>query len=270
MCRILAYAGRPILLEDLVCRPKHSLVHQALDAHESRTTTNGDGFGIGWYGERPEPGLYRETLPAWSDENLRSICSQVRSRLFFAHVRASTEAAVARVNCHPFVHGRWIFMHNGQIGGHKKIRRRLEAMIPDELYERRVGATDSEALFLAALGQGLDADPVGAIAATIRAVVDFQNEAGVADAFRFSACLSDGNRIWAFRWSSDAFPPTLYLRAREDGHVVVSEPIDEEADDWVPVPRSALLTVDPDGPPIFRDLDRLIAGAARVRGTATG
>ena len=88
MCRILAYAGRPILLEDLVCRPKHSLVHQALDAHESRTTTNGDGFGIGWYGERPEPGLYRETLPAWSDENLRSICSQVRSRLFFAHVRA--------------------------------------------------------------------------------------------------------------------------------------------------------------------------------------
>lgn len=258
MCRILAYTGRPILLEDLVCRPEHSLVHQALAAHEGKTPTNGDGFGIGWYGERDTPGIYRETLPAWSDENLRSICAQVRSSLFFAHVRASTEAAVARVNCHPFVHGKWMFMHNGQIGGHKKIRRGVEAMIDDALYEQRVGSTDSEAFFLAAFSQGLDDDPVGAIARTIHRVLALQKRAGIAEAFRFAACLTDGERLWAFRWSSDPFPPTLYLCERDGGVIVVSEPIDEACDAWISVPKCGYVTLRQGEHPEFGSLDRVI------------
>ena len=96
MCRFLAYRGEPVFLADLVCAPCHSLVHQSLHAIEAKTETNGDGFGIGWYGERPEPGLYREVRPAWSDENLRSLCDQVRSQLFFAHVRASTGTSTKR------------------------------------------------------------------------------------------------------------------------------------------------------------------------------
>ena len=71
MCRFLAYAGDPILLEDLVCKNQPlCFVKQSLSAVQARTVTNGDGFGIGWYGERPEPGVYREVMPAWSDENL--------------------------------------------------------------------------------------------------------------------------------------------------------------------------------------------------------
>ncbi len=262
MCRILAYTGHPILLEDLVCRPEHSLVHQALTAFEGKTPTNGDGFGIGWYGERDVPGCYRETLPAWSDENLRSICSQVRSPLFFAHVRASTEAAVARVNCHPFVHGKWMFMHNGQIGGHKIIRRKVESLIPDDLYTHRVGSTDSEAFFLAAVGQGLDRDPVGAVARTIRLVLDIQKQAGVTEAFRFAACLTDGERLWAFRWSSDPKPPTLYLSDRPDGTVFVSEPIDDACDSWREVPKCGFVSVPRGGTPTFGSLDRAICDCA--------
>src|SRR3712207_7561912 len=49
------------------------------------------------------------------------------SRLFFAHVRASTGTSTTRANCHPFAHGRHLFMHNGQIGGYARIKRRLEA-----------------------------------------------------------------------------------------------------------------------------------------------
>ncbi len=58
-----------------------------------------------------------EIRPAWSDENLTSFCAQVRSPLFFAHVRASTGTPTTRANCHPFAHGRFLFMHNGQVGG---------------------------------------------------------------------------------------------------------------------------------------------------------
>ncbi|MCA0425604.1 MAG: class II glutamine amidotransferase, partial [Proteobacteria bacterium] len=80
MCRWIAYRGTPVYLEDVIVNPRHSLVHQSLHASEGKTETNGDGFGVGWYGERDVPGLYREVRPAWSDENLKSLCAQVRSR----------------------------------------------------------------------------------------------------------------------------------------------------------------------------------------------
>ena len=144
MCRFLAYLGAPVFIADLVCAPTHSLVRQSLRCAEGKTATNGDGFGLGWYAERPEPGLYREIRPAWSDENLGALCSQVRSQLFFAHVRASTGTATTRANCHPFASGRHMFMHNGQVGGYTRIRRRIEELIPDALYGARLGTSDTE------------------------------------------------------------------------------------------------------------------------------
>src|SRR5215213_11418608 len=68
MCRWIAYRGETTALEHYVTEPEHSLVTQSLRALEATTGTNGDGFGLGWYGSHPEPGLYRETRPAWSDE----------------------------------------------------------------------------------------------------------------------------------------------------------------------------------------------------------
>ena len=115
MCRWLAYSGPPIFLEALVFEPENSLCSQSLQALESKSPTNGDGFGIGWYDHREEPGLFREVLPAWNDDNLRSLAAQIRSGLFFGHVRASTGTVTNRSNCHPFRHGRWMFMHNGMI-----------------------------------------------------------------------------------------------------------------------------------------------------------
>ncbi|MGH8734940.1 MAG: class II glutamine amidotransferase, partial [Burkholderiales bacterium] len=167
MCRWLAYSGSPVLLEELLLKPKHSLIDQSLHSTLGAETTNGDGFGLGWYGEHPEPGLYREVRPAWSDENLRYLCRHIRSHLYFAHVRASTGTPVTRPNCHPFVCGRWMFMHNGTIGNWSRIRRHVEALIPDELYGSRIGTTDSEAVFLAILGAGGDKDPIAATAETL-------------------------------------------------------------------------------------------------------
>ncbi|MGB0497891.1 MAG: class II glutamine amidotransferase, partial [Rubricella sp.] len=134
MCRWAAWIGAPIFLDEIILKPAQSLVAQSHHAAECKTATNADGFGLAWYGERPEPGLYRDVYPAWSDPNLRSIAGQVRSGLFLAHVRASTGTATSRNNCHPFVHGRWSFMHNGQIGGFEGFRRRADMLIPDALY----------------------------------------------------------------------------------------------------------------------------------------
>ncbi|RYE84202.1 MAG: class II glutamine amidotransferase, partial [Hyphomicrobiales bacterium] len=134
MCRFLAYSGTPVFLDRLLVRPQASLISQSLAAREAKTVVNGDGCGVGWYGELPEPGLYRGILPAWSDSNLVSLCTQIKSRLFLAHVRAATSGEVSTANCHPFAVGRHLFMHNGQVGGYDRLRRRVDALIPDALY----------------------------------------------------------------------------------------------------------------------------------------
>ena len=245
MCRFLAYRGAPLLLETLVAAPAHSLIHQSMHATEAKTETNGDGFGIGWYGERTTPGLYREVHPAWSDENLRSHCAQVRAGLFFAHVRAATGTATTRANCHPFAAGRWLFMHNGQVGGWASVRRRVESMIPDALYNLRAGTTDSEAILLVAMALGLEDDPPAAIGRTLAAILALMHAAGVREPLRFTAALSDGERVWAFRWSSDRRPPSLYWRENEAGLVIVSEPIDDDRDGWHAVPAGCCLLSEP-------------------------
>jgi glutamine amidotransferase len=262
MCRFLAYVGEPVLMETLVAAPSHSLVHQSLHASEAKTETNGDGFGLGWYGERPEPGLYREVRPAWSDENLRSLCAQVRSRLFFAHVRAATGTTTSRANCHPFSVGRFLFMHNGQVGGWCAVRRRVDAMIPDSLYHHRQGTTDSEAILLAAMANGLEDDPVRAMARTLARVHGLMRQAGVTEALRFTAALTDGARLWAFRWASDSRPATLYWRQDESGLVIVSEPIDGERGGWNAVPSDCSLVVGPDRRVQMGCLAEAVAAAA--------
>ena len=148
--------------------PAHSLIEQSLRALEGTVATNGDGFGLGWYGEHPEPGLYREVRPAWSDDNLRYLCRHIQSHLFFAHVRAATGTPTTRPNCHPFASGRFMFQHNGVIGSWPRNRRPIEALIPDQLYPSRIGTTDSEAVFLAIMGAGADTDPIGATVANAR------------------------------------------------------------------------------------------------------
>ena len=90
MCRWAAYLGEEVFLEDIVTAPCHSLIAQSHCAEQAKSPTNGDGFGLAWYGGRTEPGLYRDILPAWSDPNLKSLCRQIKSGLFLAHVRAST------------------------------------------------------------------------------------------------------------------------------------------------------------------------------------
>ena len=47
MCRWLAYSGSPILIEELLYKPEHSLIDQSLHARLGVDTTNGDGFSLG-------------------------------------------------------------------------------------------------------------------------------------------------------------------------------------------------------------------------------
>jgi predicted glutamine amidotransferase len=240
MCRWIAYRGEITALEHYVTTPDHSLISQSIQALESTAATNGDGFGLGWYGSHPEPGLYREIRPAWSDENLRYLCRHLQSHLFFAHVRAATGTPVTRPNCHPFACGRWLFMHNGFVGSWSRLRRQVEALIPDELYPARVGTTDSEAIFLAIMGAGIE-DPIAATEKTLARLTDLVNQDGAADRLRFTVALSNGTDLYAFRFAVNDRPNTLYYRESDHGIVVVSEPLDKDRSNWTAVPENQVL-----------------------------
>ena len=252
MCRWVAYSGPQILLQDVIFNPDHSLVHQSLSARESVITTNADGFGVAWYGSRQQPGLFKDILPAWHDENLQSLSRQIESSLFFAHVRASTGTGVTCANCHPFTFDNWSFMHNGKLGGWADHRREFEGLIDSSFYKERLGTTDSEALFLIALSHGLREDPLGGLTKALSNILRIQAQANVTEPTRISAALSDGTNIWALRYSSDRQSPTMYMgapfHAREGvngTHIttLASEPFDTHADHWHAVEEGTFLNV---------------------------
>lgn len=243
MCRWIAYKGETIFLEDLLLKPSNSLIDQSLDCRQGAARTNGDGFGIGWYGSRSEPGLYREVLPAWNDCNLRALARQIESPLFFAHVRASTGTETARLNCHPFSYGKWLFMHNGKIGGYEKCRRQLENLLCDALFKCRQGSTDSELFFLLLIQNGLETNPPAALSQTIRQITQVACECGSEESFQLTACLTDGNELYACRHGSAALPPTLYWNMQKGNVLIASEPLDDSATPWNEILPDELLRV---------------------------
>lgn len=243
MCRFLAWCGAPRYLDGFVLNGDHSLVAQSRGALISKTPLNADGFGLAWYGLRETPCIYKDVNPAWSDANLHQIARHTQSRLFMAHVRASTSTATSRNNCHPFSLGRWSFMHNGQIGGHLKLRQGLEGMIPSACYDHRFGATDSEAIFLIAAGRGLDQAPIAAMAQAVHEVEALSRAKGALPYVRFAACWSDGRTLYAARYASDRFAPSLFYQVRDDGIVISSEPLDQDSGSWIEIDAGTAIEV---------------------------
>ena len=249
MCRWVAYAGPEIYLEDILFNQSNSIASQSYSAKESVWTTNGDGFGVAWYTQRTTAGLFKDVLPAWNDNNLRSLAAHIRTHLFFAHVRATTGSSISRSNCHPFIWKNWTFMHNGQIGGWKTCRKEYESHISHDYFSLRDGSTDSEAIFLLALTLGLPDNPIKAITQAIEIALQTMDKHQIQEPLRASIAVSDGLSIWAFRYSNDANSPSLYFgnpqtQANAANHLVTtiaSEPLDAEAQHWQKVEEASAI-----------------------------
>lgn len=82
-------------------------------------------------------------------------------------------------------------MHNGHIGEFSRLERRLEAHLSNMLYQRRMGATDSELLFLLALQFGLARDPYGAMSAAIALAAEEAANLGIAPVIRATLAFSE-------------------------------------------------------------------------------
>ena len=274
MCRLVAYLGHEVLLEDILVKPINSIVMQSLHARESSIPTNGDGFGLGWY--VPEissnPALFTSISPAWSDNNLLSLAAKIKSINFFAHVRAASGGGVTHYNCHPFIHGDWMLMHNGEISDFITIKRHLRHLLDDDIYNWIKGETDSEHLFalFLQLAKGKDLSNLSVVAdvlqATFKQIGQLIKEYSQPGPSYFNVCLTDGHRLVASRCCTDETitPETMhysigskYIALNGRYHMLVSEGIQksllvasEKLTDfdveWHDVPPNHLLLVESD------------------------
>jgi len=264
MCRWLAYSGSPVLLEELLYGPKNSLIVQSLHSQLGAEETNGDGFGVGWYGAEETPAVFHSIEPAWNDRNLHELSAHINAGLVFAHIRASTGSPVQQTNCHPFRHGRWLWMHNGLIQDFHVVKRELVLAVDPELYPEIEGTTDTETLFYLALTFGLEDDPPTAVQRAIGLVESVGKDHRVKYPFQGTIATTDGECVWAFRYSSEGksrslffstdvrtlremYPKNELLRDLSDeSRLIVSEPLgDELPGAWNEVPESSWGVIQP-------------------------
>lgn len=266
MCRWIAYNGVPIFIEELVTKPLHSLVEQSLYTKMNYTkegelwSTNGDGFGIGWYFEKEEPGLVKEKNPAWSDRNLYEICAQIKAKIFLAHIRATTTGAVQRSNAHPFKYRNWLFQHNGHVHQFEKLRWDLQTSLDPDIYPHLEGTTDSETFFLLAMSYGLEKNPKLALKKMVDRVQKASADNKIECGLNLSCALSDGHKLYTLRYATDGEKPKTQFYSTEwdcfkdfgsvekelpqKSVVIVSEPLDNLSDRWEKVPENSFLTIE--------------------------
>ncbi|MGI9224867.1 MAG: ergothioneine biosynthesis protein EgtC [Woeseiaceae bacterium] len=276
MCRFVAYKGREILMSDLLLKSSQSLIRQSYSAREREEPLNGDGFGVGWYAHDIDaiPGLFTSVRPAWGNRNLARLAAKIRSTCLFAHVRAATPGLIINeLNCHPFQHNNFLWMHNGRVSGFRRMKRYIRQQISDEYYDNINGTTDSEhafALFLSLLnGRSKDYDIndlAKALGETIHKLEQWASEHEIEEPSDFNFAVTDGHSLLATRYSSGnkARPESLYVANGNrleihDGQfrmdpvtddpeavIVASEPLTEQREDWELVPGNHIVTISPE------------------------
>ena len=262
MCRWLAYSGNAVPLETVLFRARHSLIDQSLHSTLGVTTTNGDGFGLGWY-QHPHdiPYRYRSVHPAWNDRNLRELARAVSAPMVVAHVRAATHTPVQETHCHPFRHRRWLFAHNGLIRDFPLMRRDLVVAIDPGRFNTIEGSNDSEVMFCLAMTFGLEHAPVLALERMAGFVEATGRAHGVREPLNMTVCASDGEQLIAVRYSSERqsrslFHSTSFRHLHElypddpriaavgdDAYLIVSEPLVSLPDAWAEVPEATAIVV---------------------------
>jgi glutamine amidotransferase len=154
-------------------------------------------------------------------------------------------------------------MHNGFLDGFTKVKRDLTVAVDPELFPEIEGTTDSELMFYLALTFGLEDDPPKAVARTVGLVESVGHEHGVEFPFQGTIATTDGERIWAFRYSSEGKSRSLFfstdvrtLRALypemqllqdlgDESRLVVSEPLGDLQGAWNEVPESSYGVIQP-------------------------
>jgi glutamine amidotransferase len=274
MCRLMAYKGTPILIDELLYKPNNSLINQSISAKELEEPLNGDGFGLGWYNPdiSPEPATFVSLNPAWSNRNLRNLAPKIKTECMIAHVRAASVGEVSESNCHPFQYKELLMAHNGGVEHFSRIKRSLRSGLSDELYNWIKGQTDSEHIFAFLVNRIIHENrsitPESVIEAfeyTFHHLKDQMTESGIQEEAYLNMVVTDGHFIVATRYVTNPKEEPLTLYHSEGSRYVVEDGItrmeapgdDDQAvlvvsekltdgEHWTMIPKNHFVIVEPD------------------------
>lgn len=215
MCRVLAYLGEPLPLDDLLYAPDNSMVRQSYAPQRIRML-NLAGFGVAaWAPSSEQPYTYHTPgLPAF-DANLRTLARQVRAKCVLAHVRGvqfSENALVGQQLLHPFLYPRMraALAHNGDLHRFAEMRPHLQGYLRPEISRLVRTNLDSEWIYAVFLSR-LD-DPTAdhdteeladALLETLDILGKVRAKVGIDTASSVNLFVADGDSIVAARYAFD-------------------------------------------------------------------
>jgi glutamine amidotransferase len=277
MCRVLAYLGRPVLLDDILYGSEAGLVRQAVDP-QLMSLLNLGGFGLAaWTPHLPQPErpfTYRlSTLPNF-DRNLRALSQKLEATAVVAHVRGVTYDERERVgthNVHPFLfeNATVALAQNGDLYGFGDMRFDLVPHVRPELAALIEGTTDTEWVY--ALVLSILDDPFGPVTAieaaqavegALEILRELRAARGISVQSPVNLVLSDGTWLLATRFAFDYgwYPDDDSFFAKEREHdftslwfrapdpadadasvVIASEPLSQHHGGWFEVPEYSMV-----------------------------
>ena len=263
MCRLYGFrATDPTRVDCSLVRAQNALLVQS--ATDLRGVANGDGWGLAHWSDG-SPSVQKRARAAHEDLLFNQSVATTRSKTFVAHVRAATVGDPSEDNTHPFVHGPWVFAHNGTITAFDDVA----PLLDPGPFGPPLGATDSEHAFRWLLNRmaefGLDparpaevVEPiVDLISAGVLDIVSASKRVGAQRPPKLNFLMSDGEHLVASRWGN-----SLYWTERRgirdcnvcgllhcpeaagdyQATVIASEPITDEP--WTEVQEGSIVAID--------------------------
>jgi glutamine amidotransferase len=219
MCRLVAYLGEQVVLDEILFQPDSSIVEQAVHP-QLLSAMNLAGFGVvAWDDQSPSadlPWTYRTAGLPFFDRNLRALSRKARATATLAHVRGvllSDREVVNEQNVHPFQYeGIPIALAmNGDLDRFSEMRNDLADLVAPELARKVEGTTDTEWLYALILSHLANphapaADPeelAGAVEKALRQVREVRERRGLVRQSAVNLVISDGRCLVATRFAFD-------------------------------------------------------------------
>lgn len=261
MCRLYGlHANEPTKVECSLVHAQNALMEQSRKDMEGLPNAHGWGLAAQTGGV---PFVEKQAWAAYHGEHFKKTAARVYSKTVIAHVRRATIGPAAVENTHPFIHGIWMFAHNGTVPNFDKVRERLIEQL-DPLHRNEIhGSTDSEHIFryLMTLWEH---DPGRPLLETLRLgleqVIDWCREIDPNRRISLNVLWTDGERMVGSRlnrtlWYLEREGVVLcdvcgksHVHHRPEQHYraveIASEPITHEH--WLQIPNGTLFSVDPD------------------------
>jgi glutamine amidotransferase len=218
MCRVLAYLGEPVLLDELLYAPDNSLVRQTYAPQRLRML-NLAGFGVAAWdpasrGPREPYTYHTPGLPVF-DANLRTLARKVRPTCVLAHVRGvrySDSSSVGPQFLHPFLYPGMgaALAHNGDLHAFDAMRPRLQRHLRPEISALVRTSLDSEWIYALFLSRFADpaaehgaAELADALVETLEILGSVRRELDLDVVSSVNLFVADGKAIVAARYAFD-------------------------------------------------------------------